>query len=49
VAFWQGPNRLTATGLWADRTLRRVELRGQVRGALVLEPALLAGRREARR
>jgi LPS export ABC transporter protein LptC len=49
VAFWRGPNRLTATGLWADRTLRRVELRGQVRGALVLEPALLAGRREARR
>ncbi|MEB3329107.1 MAG: LPS export ABC transporter periplasmic protein LptC [Candidatus Sericytochromatia bacterium] len=45
VAFWQGPNRLTAGRLWADRALRRVELRGRVRGTIALEPALLAGRR----
>ena len=38
VAFWQGPNRLTANRLWADRSLRRVELRGRVRGALRLGP-----------
>ncbi|MEB3223832.1 MAG: LPS export ABC transporter periplasmic protein LptC [Candidatus Sericytochromatia bacterium] len=42
VSFWHGANRLTATTLRADRALRRVELSGRVRGAISLEPALIA-------
>lgn len=36
VRFWQGANVLTAAELRADRTLRRVELLGGVRGAFAL-------------
>ena len=38
VRFWEGSNALTAPDLRADRTLRRVELRGGVRGVFALGP-----------
>ena len=36
VRFWQGANKLTAPDLRADRTLRRVEMHGGVRGVFAL-------------